>query len=550
MKIVIFGANGMLGRYLYVYLSRTHQCEVIGITRKIFDAYESNILELDNLLKKLSCDDQTIIINCIGLIPQRTRMETQNTEKFLKVNTMFPILLGTLRSKYFYQYIHITTDCVYDGCKQNDNEGGNYTELDPPTETNDYGRSKALGELCLGTVIRTSIIGEEIENKKSLLEWAVSQKGKSVKGFDDHRWNGVTCLQLAKIISSMILENNFWLGVRHIYSPNIVTKYELLVIINEIYQLDLNITRHKSDKICDKTLSSIHEDDINSEIPDLKQQITELRLFTLCYPLRCELSLYHEEYVNNQPFPHIVIDHALNLSMATQIRKEIMAIEESEFDRYSNPFEQKLTLRDKNHLPPYCSQLFQYLTSEDFVSQLSKCVGIQLVNDEYKHYWGIHKYEKGDKLDIHVDAGIHPFNLKKKCVTVGFYFSDDDWKDEYGGFLELWKGDKASLEDPQIDRCVKCIAPLFNRMIIFTNTDYSWHGSPDPLECPDDVCRAFLTISYLSDYVDPLDNQRQRAFFCPRPDESENAISLKNQLKNLRASNDYCANIYRYSSNL
>ena len=43
-----------------------------------------------------------------------------------------------------------------------------------------------------------------------------------------------------------------------------------------------------------------------------------------------------------------------------------------------------------------------------------------------------------------------------------------DWKEEYGGALELWSKDKS--------RCVRQILPVFNRTVIFTITDWAFHG--------------------------------------------------------------------------
>jgi hypothetical protein len=61
-------------------------------------------------------------------------------------------------------------------------------------------------------------------------------------GFVNHFWNGITCLELAKIIKNIIDNNLFWKGVRHINSPEIISKYELCKYINEIYNLNIEVT--------------------------------------------------------------------------------------------------------------------------------------------------------------------------------------------------------------------------------------------------------------------------------------------------------------------
>jgi dTDP-4-dehydrorhamnose reductase len=169
--------------------------------------------------------------------------------------------------------IHITTDCVFSG------KDGKYNEYSNPDESNYYGTSKSLGELCDGTIIRTSIIGEELVNKRSLLEWVISNENRSINGYTNHFWNGVTCLQLAKIIHKIIIENTYWNGVRHIYSPTTASKYELCSIINDIYELNIKIKEFETEKV-DKSLSTIYDAHKNIfEIPELEYQIKEMRDF-------------------------------------------------------------------------------------------------------------------------------------------------------------------------------------------------------------------------------------------------------------------------------
>jgi dTDP-4-dehydrorhamnose reductase len=166
--------------------------------------------------------------------------------------------------------IHITTDCVFSG------KTGGYHEYSTPDETNDYGTSKSLGELCDGTIIRTSIIGEELSNKRSLLEWVISNENRTINGYSNHFWNGVTCLQLAKIIYKIINENAYWKGVRHIFSPTSVSKYELFKMISDIYELNITVKEFDTE-IVDKSLSTVYEKFFN--IPELKEQIIEMKYF-------------------------------------------------------------------------------------------------------------------------------------------------------------------------------------------------------------------------------------------------------------------------------
>src|SRR5690349_21806185 len=112
--------------------------------------------------------------------------------------------------------------------------------------------------------------------------------------------------------------------------------------------------------------------------------------------------------ITSSPFPHLIQDDCLDENFALNIQQEILNIRDEEWDRYDNPFEGKYTLRSKDNLPHYCNELFTYLNSDEFIKELSEIVGVTLVRDMTKNFWGIHKSKKGDHLDIHVDAGIHP----------------------------------------------------------------------------------------------------------------------------------------------
>ena len=226
------------------------------------------------------------------------------------------------------------------------------------------------------------------------------------------------------------------------------------------------------------------------------------------------------EYNAVQPYPHIVLDDALDPVFARNLQEEIMSTPQDCFDRYANPFEDKYTLRDKVNCSPCLQSLFSYLESPDFVSKLSTLVGVRLYVDGTRNFHGVHVYKDHDKLDIHVDAGVHPSIGLKKHVTVGIYLSLH-WKDEYGCQLEIWEGSPVTSGKPVISKCIKSIAPVFNRMVVFTCTDEAWHGNPTETMCPPDARRIFVTVSYLSDCLGEagFDNKLKKAYFVARPQD-------------------------------
>jgi hypothetical protein len=47
-------------------------------------------------------------------------------------------------------------------------------------------------------------------------------------------------------------------------------------------------------------------------------------------------------------------------------------------------------------------------------------------------------------------------------------------------------------------RCEARVAPIFNRVMIFSTTDFTYHGHPDPLQCPEGMTRKSLALYYFT----------------------------------------------------
>jgi dTDP-4-dehydrorhamnose reductase len=267
----------MLGTYISSFLSKKYN--VRKFTRNDYDISNLSIDKLKLLLldsgRESGLKKNDIVINCAGIIPQASKQMGLNSRLYFTINSLFPVVLGEICKKIRAKMIHITTDCVFSGID------GNYDENAIHDEENEYGVSKSLGEICSATIIRTSIIGEEQRNKRSLLEWVKLNKNKEINGYINHLWNGVTCLQLAKIIDNMITKMLFWKGVRHIFSPLPVSKFELVSIINNIYSLNIKINEYETDKDVNKTLTTIFDTNSTFQLPDIKEQIIEMKKYTL-----------------------------------------------------------------------------------------------------------------------------------------------------------------------------------------------------------------------------------------------------------------------------
>jgi len=265
-QIVVIGAGGMLGYAVREHLSRAGR-DVLPVTRAQYDIAREPLNKLGRLL-----EGSEAVINCAGVI--KPRIADTAVEEVLRVNAVFPQNLAKLARQLGFRCFHVTTDCVFSG-----NKPEPYTEADTFDADDVYGLSKNGGDSPDNMVLRTSIIGEEQGQARSLLEWVRSQAGQQVKGFVNHTWNGLTTVYLAEVIARLIDEDRHQPGVFHVHSPNTVSKFELVELISEVYDLDLRIEPVEVAQRCDRNLGSIHRLSREIVVKPIRQQLEEMCRF-------------------------------------------------------------------------------------------------------------------------------------------------------------------------------------------------------------------------------------------------------------------------------
>lgn len=263
--IAVIGAGGMLGNAVVRWF-RNAGDEVVAVTRREFDIARAPVEALADLL-----GDARHVVNCAGVI--KPRIADMPIEEVLRVNAVFPHNLALLCRASDRQLFHVTTDCVYSGAR------GGYTEEDFFDADDVYGLSKNGGDGAPCMVLRTSIIGEETGQSRSLLEWARSQAGKQVNGFVNHRWNGVTTVHLAEIVGTIIDRGLYREGIHHVHSPDTFTKHELVSLIDEVYELGMTVVPVDAPIACNRDLASVHGLSREVATKPLRQQIAEMRRF-------------------------------------------------------------------------------------------------------------------------------------------------------------------------------------------------------------------------------------------------------------------------------
>lgn len=265
MKITVFGSKGMAGHMIVAYL-RQQGHEVTALDRSHVDV--ENPKEVHAVLRGVDAD---FIVNCIGLL---VKDSNDRPDRAALINSWFPHALEQHFKYTATGVIHLSTDCVFDGAK------GNYVETDVHTETNSYGRSKSLGEINNNKDItfRMSIIGPELKAGTGLLDWVRTTPDTNLTGWNNAWWNGITTLQLAKCIDQYI-NDPVVTGVYHLVNNRIrITKYDLLVLIDQIYGLGKTIAFAEGSKPVNKILVDTKQI-MDWAITDYPTQLEELRDF-------------------------------------------------------------------------------------------------------------------------------------------------------------------------------------------------------------------------------------------------------------------------------
>lgn len=193
-------------------------------------------------------------------------------------------------------------------------------------------------------------------------------------------------------------------------------------------------------------------------------------------------------YLEARPFPHIVIDNFLPEKALSEVVDEFPSPEEARWGGFNNPAEKKLALNDAAQIGPLTQVLLNALNSSSFITFLENLTGIEgLIPDPHLWGGGLHQIQRGGYLKVHADFNWYSKLRLDRRLNLLIYLNRD-WKEEYGGHLELW--------NREMTKCEKKISPIFNRCVLFSTTDVSYHGHPDPLMCPEQRTRKSLALYY------------------------------------------------------
>ena len=269
-KVLVLGSSGMAGHVIVKYLSEDKKLDVYNINDKcpvndrtvIMDV--SNISVFEEYLERNSFD---VIINCIGVLNQSAE---RFKDKAILLNSYLPHFIEQKYAETETRLIHLSTDCVFSG------RAGSYTENAFRDGDTFYDRTKAVGEVIndKDLTFRMSIIGPDMNiGGIGLFNWLMGCNG-AINGYLNAIWTGVTTIELAKAIKASICGR--LTGLYHLVPHAAISKYELLMKIEELFGLEHIIINKFENTLVDKSLINTRKD-FAYEIPAYDEMLKEMR---------------------------------------------------------------------------------------------------------------------------------------------------------------------------------------------------------------------------------------------------------------------------------
>jgi len=237
-----------------------------------------------------------------------------------------------------------------------------------------------------------------------------------------------------------------------------------------------------------------------------------------------------KDYLNANPFPSIILDDFFNVTFLNKVLEEFPDLSKIDSSQnYKNINEVKYTNNVYKNFPNTIKRLFDFMNSNFFLEFLQKITSIEekLISDKDLNGGGLHEIKTGGKLKVHTDFSRHPTLDLDRRINILIYLNKN-WDKNYGGDLEFWNQD--------MSLCKKKISPNFNKLVIFSTNDFSNHGHPDPINCPDNLSRKSIALYYFSKGrpISDLNNKnfKNKTYFKSRDGFVNETYNQNEKIKN------------------
>ena len=205
------------------------------------------------------------------------------------------------------------------------------------------------------------------------------------------------------------------------------------------------------------------------------------------------------EYQSSRPFPHTVIDNFLPGWVAKKIVEEFKAYGDWGYDPSKHSMNHQVNKffspwsieKGISTIPEITKNLLLYMNSPDVLRKLEDLTGIDnLIPDPNYLGGGMHRIDSGGKLSVHADFMLNEVTRNFRRINLLIYLNEN-WIPEWGGSLQLWSDDMTQM--------VSEVEPIFNRAVIFSTGEKTYHGHPHPLQTPEGISRYSIALYYYTE---------------------------------------------------
>ncbi len=242
-RIIIFGANGMLGQRTAIHFRQRGDCEIMlsdaapDAIFPDFDYQQTDLTDREQVKSTILKYYPDVIINAAAY----TNVDASETDRATawKVNVQAVEFMSEAARVLDSHIVHISTDYVFDGLK------GYYLETDKPNPLGYYGRTKLASENALrisGTmhsILRTNVLyGIITTGRKDFVRWVVDsiRAGSPIRIVTDQINNPTYLDDLVDAIDRVITYRKF--GLYHIGGNEFLSRYEFTMRIADYFHLD------------------------------------------------------------------------------------------------------------------------------------------------------------------------------------------------------------------------------------------------------------------------------------------------------------------------
>lgn len=200
------------------------------------------------------------------------------------------------------------------------------------------------------------------------------------------------------------------------------------------------------------------------------------------------LAQWRDDYPGGRPFPHVVVDDFLRPQALRAVIASFPALAAPIWKYKHVETSRKHHCSTEDLMPVVIRDVLRELNSQRMILWLEELTGIRgLLPDPLLFGGGIFAIERGGYLKVHVDFNLHPHTGLERRLNLLLYLNDD-WREDYGGHLELWEKGAAAP--------AKRVLPIANRCVVFSTGEHSYHGHPAPLTCPLGRLRICLSVYF------------------------------------------------------